>query len=178
MSRGDRVPWTLGLELPAIPDLQEALTAALEESYDFVVAPLVHPKFERTESAEASSGSLVSPLPTSAQPLTRSDVLLTSSEWSSSVVGRVSDWVIDQLTSRLSNPSQAAQARTVRFLIVLGLSLVFSSTNLGRFLFVYFDSRAVIQTGNGMGISCESLGGLDSTAADDGRRRASRPTVV
>jgi hypothetical protein len=112
MSRGDSLPLVLGLELNSVPDLRAALDAAIDESYDFVITPLVHPRFQRGESTRLEGDRLTAV--TEVHPWTRSDVLLSSSEWSSSVVGRLSGWIEEQLYSIQSSSEHKKSASAVR----------------------------------------------------------------
>jgi type II protein arginine methyltransferase len=64
------------------PSLDEQLQAVKESAADFIVASLFHPRNVRSNDVESSL----------AYPLTRSDMLLSSREWSSSVVGKLSHW--------------------------------------------------------------------------------------
>jgi hypothetical protein len=69
---------------------------ACREQFCFVVAPLAHPRYHRDFTG----------LVDRAEPFTRSDMLLSSSEWSSSVVGLVSPWI--SLDSQAASRSLAA----------------------------------------------------------------------
>eukprot|EP00468_Gymnochlora_sp_CCMP2014_P012145 CAMPEP_0167745882 /NCGR_PEP_ID=MMETSP0110_2-20121227/3397_1 /TAXON_ID=629695 /ORGANISM="Gymnochlora sp., Strain CCMP2014" /LENGTH=575 /DNA_ID=CAMNT_0007630571 /DNA_START=552 /DNA_END=2277 /DNA_ORIENTATION=- len=63
-----------------------ALTRAGRLGFQFVVADLVHPRYNRRlneEEKHARSGI----------PLTRSDMILAGPSWTSDVVGRLSDWM-------------------------------------------------------------------------------------
>lgn len=104
MSRSDRI--VIGRDLPAVPDLRAALDESLDQSFEFVVTPLVHPRFERNVGPHSASEY------TKLLPWTRSDLLLQSSEWTSCVVGRLSEWNV------LSTSDEEARknARAVRLL--------------------------------------------------------------
>jgi protein arginine N-methyltransferase 5 len=65
-------------------DLPAALQAAIDSRFDFLVAPLCHPRFRR----DARGVSAARP-----HPFTRSDRLFESSKWSNFVVGSVSRWL-------------------------------------------------------------------------------------
>lgn len=42
-----RSPLSIGIELSTAPDIQQALDHARADHFEFVVAPLVHPRYER-----------------------------------------------------------------------------------------------------------------------------------
>ena len=74
-----------GRDLDCVVDLQHELHSASSEGFDFVCVPIVHPRYER---------EMVQPgMVRRSSPLTRSDLTLTSSEWTSVVVGKLSPWL-------------------------------------------------------------------------------------
>ena len=52
-----------------------------DDGFDFVVSPLSHPRYQRDFTGK---------FPTSSEPFTRSDLLLSSYQWSQWTVGKVS----------------------------------------------------------------------------------------
>lgn len=81
----------LGIEQSSVPDLPDAIYDAQQAGYSFVVAPLAHPRNQHR-------------FVTGGEPFTRSDLLLPSSHWTTSVVGKTSPWIdpdaTDVVTSR------------------------------------------------------------------------------
>ncbi|XP_033223876.1 protein arginine N-methyltransferase 5 [Belonocnema kinseyi] len=71
-----------GLEFSAVPDLKQCLCVANEAKYDFIVAPLVHPRYKR----EFISGVAKE----RTDPFTRPDMILCNSDWNSLVIGKFS----------------------------------------------------------------------------------------
>lgn len=63
-------------------DIAESVSRSLAAGFQFISVPLVHPRFKRNLRASRRP-----------VPLTRSDVTLSGSTWSSTVVGRVSPWL-------------------------------------------------------------------------------------
>ncbi len=62
-------------------DLEEVLDNARRDSLEFVVIPLFHPRNRRDSLlSERRNG-----------PQTRSDMVLSSSEWISNIVGKISE---------------------------------------------------------------------------------------
>lgn len=71
-----------GVELTCVPDLVVALEDARSNGFDYIVAPLVHPRYERFSDKVVRD-----------EPWTRSDMLLSSYQWGSGVVGKLSTWI-------------------------------------------------------------------------------------
>ena len=65
-------------------------TQARQCKFDFVAIPLVHPRFQRDAAgvSDARQGTL-----------TRSDMEVDSRTWTSCIVGKVSEWLLDPLGS-------------------------------------------------------------------------------
>ena len=76
------------------PDLRESLQAALQSGAKFLVAPLVHPRYRRDHRKGRS------------EPMTRSDLLLNSDQWSDQVMGKLSPWL------QLDSPHQSLRRRS------------------------------------------------------------------
>ena len=73
----------IGRDFQFCHDVESCMTTALKERFDFIVVPLVHPRFRR----DARGVSATRP-----RPFTRSDRVFPSSKWSQFVVGRTSKW--------------------------------------------------------------------------------------
>ncbi|KAJ1450434.1 PRMT5 arginine-N-methyltransferase-domain-containing protein [Pelagophyceae sp. CCMP2097] len=82
------VQFTLGAELLCVPDVRLSLHEARAEGFDFVAAPLVHPRLRRDARGVSDKRQA---------PLTRSDLLLSSAEWSRLFVGLLSPWAFADL---------------------------------------------------------------------------------
>jgi protein arginine N-methyltransferase 5 len=94
--------------------MQSALTCG----FDFVLAPLVHPRYRRPAPSALPRGTLQ-------PPFTRSDLLLSSSQWGSQVVGKVSPWIdCDSASPALQRDSQAALAQELAWAAHLSLQAV------------------------------------------------------
>ncbi|CAM9492940.1 unnamed protein product, partial [Ectocarpus sp. 12 AP-2014] len=74
----------IGFETNCVPDLNALLDDARKDHFDFVAIPLVHPRFKRDALGVSSRRE---------DPLTRSDFLLDSRQWSSLIVGKISEWL-------------------------------------------------------------------------------------
>lgn len=74
----------LGSEENCVPNLPPLLTEVIEDGFDFVAVPLVHPRQRRDAqgTSQYREGAF-----------TRSDLLLPSSSWTRSVVGKLSAWL-------------------------------------------------------------------------------------
>ncbi|XP_076069556.1 protein arginine N-methyltransferase 5 [Oratosquilla oratoria] len=78
---GTRV--SCGLEYSSVPELNDVLQESGKSGYDFISVPLVHPRFKREHISGKAKNRFGA--------FTRSDLLLSSSEWNSLIVGRVSN---------------------------------------------------------------------------------------
>ncbi|CAM9392438.1 unnamed protein product, partial [Scytosiphon promiscuus] len=74
----------IGFDTNCVPDLNALLDDARQDHFDFVAIPLVHPRFKRDALGVSSKRE---------DPLTRSDFLLDSRQWSSLIVGKISEWL-------------------------------------------------------------------------------------
>lgn len=117
----------IGLDVIAVPRLREALELAETSGCDFVLAPLAHPRYERVGMCGARSGLEEVPLREEHvrtepppiyrdEPLTRSDLELSSGEWMAGVVAKLSPWIRpDCVNPVLRKASEAAFAEEVAF---------------------------------------------------------------
>lgn len=144
----------IGLDVIALPRLRAALELAEVCGCDFVLAPLAHPRNERVNvhntttfptlhsSPTTSSSNISSPLVTPAseppliirdEPLTRSDLELSSGEWMAGVVAKLSPWIRpDCPNPMLRAASEAAFAEEVAFANHMSLrALVIPAPNGG-----------------------------------------------
>ena len=77
----------IGYDTNDVPNIKNLLDSTEEDGIDFLVIPMVHPRYERlittSELKEIKRED----------PLTRSDVLLSCNDWNTLVVGKVSRWI-------------------------------------------------------------------------------------
>ncbi|CAM6114727.1 unnamed protein product [Calypogeia fissa] len=66
--------------------IQQSLAFALDGSFDFIVAPLTDPEYRPSNVKETGGGAAV-------PPFAGSDLVLSPSQWSSHIVGKVSAWL-------------------------------------------------------------------------------------
>ncbi|XP_040572050.1 protein arginine N-methyltransferase 5 [Lepeophtheirus salmonis] len=139
-----------GLWLKSLPRLPEALEFTCSHGFDFLLGPLVHPRYRQEEvTDEPDSGKRGI---RRKGPFTRSDLLLTSVDWGSLFVGVLSRDV--NLESRLRSVRRQAEermTRELRYAAHLGLSAVFISlrkphnTNLARILCTFLLKTSAMQ---------------------------------
>eukprot|EP00795_Rhopilema_esculentum_P001486 gene1486-15920_t len=84
MATGPTSHVSCGLDLACTPDIRAALQTSNQSGFDFICAPIAHPRFKREYEKDA---------PIRPGAFTRSDLLLPGSDWSSLVVGKVSPWI-------------------------------------------------------------------------------------
>ncbi|CAH1270096.1 CARM1 [Branchiostoma lanceolatum] len=83
MARRDRV--SVGRDLHYVPDITSSLESASNNGFDFVCSPIVHPRYKRECLEGRAKGR--------PGALSRSDLLLTSQDWSTLIVGKLSPWL-------------------------------------------------------------------------------------
>ncbi|XP_065829038.1 protein arginine N-methyltransferase 5-like [Oscarella lobularis] len=74
-----------GRDLFCTPDITECVRKAIDSGFTFIVAPLVHPRYYRNDAAGVTKQR--------DDPLTRSDMLLSTNDWGTVVVGKLSPWI-------------------------------------------------------------------------------------
>ncbi|KAK8387035.1 hypothetical protein O3P69_018003 [Scylla paramamosain] len=124
-----------GLEYPIVHELSHALQESSKSGYDFISVPLAHPRFTREHvegKAKARQGAF-----------TRSDLLLSSSEWNSLIVGKLTMASILNLESPVNSlrmNSEETLNQELTFAAHLGLPAITFSltsdrcTNIARIL--------------------------------------------
>jgi protein arginine N-methyltransferase 5 len=102
----------IGWEPPIVPNIDKALSECHKLNFDFLVTPLVHPRNERSsEDTQRSS-----------EPLTRSDLLLDSTAWTTMIVGTVSSWIdLDSPSAPMRELSKSALIEEVNLAAHLGV---------------------------------------------------------
>ncbi|URE48004.1 PRMT5 arginine-N-methyltransferase [Musa troglodytarum] len=75
-----------GVETEFHDDMPHLLTESLSGGFDFIVAPLIDPSYRPSCMTNGGSGSSV-------LPVAASDLILSPSQWSSHVVGKISSWI-------------------------------------------------------------------------------------
>ena len=102
-----------GLEASHVSNINEFLGAASEEGFDFVTVPLAHPRNRRAAAKDVGL------------PFTRSDLLLSSDQWTSYVVGAVSKWIApDAKDAAVRRNSEACLRQELAWAAHLGLPAV------------------------------------------------------
>lgn len=129
----------IGLDIVSCSRLRDTLEQAELSGCDFVLAPLAHPRYERagvtsTYHPPISKGPRTSPPPiVRDEPLTRSDLELTSGEWMAGVFAKLSPWIRpDCPHPALRVASEKAFAEEVAFAAHVSLkALIIPSPNGG-----------------------------------------------
>lgn len=102
----------LGWEPPTVVDINRTLSTANGLHFDFLVSPLVHPRHERNAQDTQRSPD----------PLTRSDLTLDSTAWSTMVVGATSAWIdVDSPSEEMRALSRSALIQEVQLAAHLGV---------------------------------------------------------
>ena len=110
-----------GLSFNCPADIQSALQAATVSGYDFLALPIVHPRFRISSEFQNRPYSI-----------TRSDLLLTSSEWTSLVVGVISRHLtLESQVLSVRKLAEEALQKELNFASHLGLPAILISLNHG-----------------------------------------------
>ncbi|ROT83022.1 Protein arginine N-methyltransferase 5 [Penaeus vannamei] len=123
---GSRV--SCGLECCNVYEINDSLQESSKAGYDFLSIPLAHPRFTREHvdgKAKNRPGAF-----------TRSDLLLSSSEWNSLIVGRLSAGPILSLESSnnsLRQNSEDTVTQELTFAAHLGLPAIMFTLTTDRF---------------------------------------------
>ena len=132
-----------GRDLDCVVDLQHELHSASSAGFDFVCVPIVHPRYER---------EMIQPgMVRRSSPLTRSDLTLTSSEWTSVVVGKLSPWLnLDSDVIHIRKNSEKVFFQEFSLALHLSLPAILvpiksECVNLGRCLNELTTNRSLTQ---------------------------------
>lgn len=91
-----------GVEINFTDDMPHALTHNLSGGFDFVLAPLVDPCYRPSLSTNNDSEGF-------ALPVSASDLIVSPTQWSSQVVGKISSWIdLDSDDEKLRMDSETA----------------------------------------------------------------------
>eukprot|EP01125_Pyxidicula_operculata_P019865 TRINITY_DN7223_c0_g1_i1.p1 TRINITY_DN7223_c0_g1~~TRINITY_DN7223_c0_g1_i1.p1 ORF type:complete len:620 (-),score=124.58 TRINITY_DN7223_c0_g1_i1:101-1960(-) len=108
----------IGLEIENVVDLKKTLDGAIDDCFDYICVPLVHPNNQRVVGKTQRS-----------LPLTRSDLVLPSSTWTSFIVGKVSPWLnFDSDIPEICSNARAAYKQEVAWASHLTLSALLLPT--------------------------------------------------
>jgi type II protein arginine methyltransferase len=132
----------IGLDMVSVPRLRDSLELAEMSGCDFLLAPLAHPRYERANVAAsyqnpddvaAAADGDSPPLICRDEPLTRSDLELSSGEWMAGVFAKLSPWIRpDCPHPALRAASEAAFAEEVAFAAHVSLkALIIPAPNGG-----------------------------------------------
>lgn len=128
-----------GRELGCVPEVAAALGAVARQGFDFLAAPLFHPRHRREFG--------LSPARDRPGPQTRSDLLLNGRDWTTLIVGRLSPWIRpDSPLEHVRRNSEAAMLQELDFGAYLGLPAFLlplrgaHSPNLARVLSAHLHS--------------------------------------
>lgn len=116
VSLNKRAHLYVGRDFPFVNDIKKALASAIETRFDFIVIPLVHPRFRRDTRGVSDSRQFA---------FTRSDRLLSSSQWSTFVVGKLSPWFnFESDNATLRHDAEAALSQEIMWATHLSVPAV------------------------------------------------------
>ena len=106
----------VGYETTFIHDLRETLEVLSEDKVHHIIAPLFHPRFRR-DRCNISKNRV--------GPGTRSDFVVDSTVWTSSVIGKISPWIqLDASVESVQKESEAAFDQEIAWASHLSVSAV------------------------------------------------------
>jgi protein arginine N-methyltransferase 5 len=134
-----------GRDLGCVTDLLSALDKAGKCGFDFVSIPLVHPRYKRdfVKSNGTHGGNVT-------EPLTRNDMLLSSGDWMSMIVGKISPWI------HLESHDQQVRENSLK---VLREELVFSTHLNIPVVLLYLRSSNCVQLAQCLLSHCGTIKG-------------------
>jgi len=101
-------------EYENVVNIEKAIAEAQDNAFDYIIVPLVHPRFERQLSNGLKPRNL---------PLTRSDLLLNSGQWNQNVVGKFSEWLnFDSVVEAQRHNARKAFKQEVAWATHIGVS--------------------------------------------------------
>ncbi|KAK1289111.1 Protein arginine N-methyltransferase 5 [Acorus calamus] len=104
-----------GVETDFDDDMPGVLTFNLQGGFDFVVAPLIDPSYRPSLGKADGNGTCV-------LPFAASDLVISPSQWSSHVVGRISSWIdLDSDNEELRMDSEIALKQEIAWASHLSL---------------------------------------------------------
>ena len=107
-----------GRDLDCVVDLQHELHSTSSTGFNVAYVPIVHPRYERKMILPTGRSS----------PLTRSDLTLASSEWTSAVAGKLSPWLnLDSDVAHIRKKSEKAFFQEFSLALHLGLPAILVS---------------------------------------------------
>jgi protein arginine N-methyltransferase 5 len=111
----------MGGDLFFSPSLQHSLYECKNAGLDYCILPLVHPRAERSEYFSTKTRA-----ERFGWPLTRSATLLTSSQWSTLLVGKLSSWMcFDNVDDQIIQESEVALNEEISWSSHLGLAALY-----------------------------------------------------
>jgi protein arginine N-methyltransferase 5 len=147
-----------GLSFSCPAEIQSALQVATVAGYDFLVLPIVHPRFRHSFELQS----------TRPYSFTRSDLLLTSSEWTSLVVGVISRHLsLDSSVMSVRRDAEEALQKELNFAAHLGLPAVVvnlngpNNANLSRMIYSYLLKNSNCQVSVRVPMNPPKVLGLD-----------------
>jgi len=103
-----------GQDFHSVPDIRQVLQNSSSAGFDFICAPIAHPRYRR--ELESKRG------PPRPGAFTRTDLLLPGSDWSSLVVGKISPWInVDSQCEVARKNSMLAIKQEIDFAIHLSM---------------------------------------------------------
>lgn len=104
-----------GVETDFDNNMPQLLASNIRGGFDFLVAPLMEPNYRPSLSENCESGSYV-------LPCAGSDIELSPSQWSSHVVGKISNWIdLDSVDERLRRDSEISLKQEIAWASHLSL---------------------------------------------------------
>ncbi|XP_059471345.1 protein arginine N-methyltransferase 5 [Neocloeon triangulifer] len=135
---GQSKPLSCGLDYSAVPDIELCLRMSSQAGYDFMCAPIFHPRMRR----EMKEPNVHKSRPTN---LTRPDFVLTSNDWNRLIVGKFSPWIdVDSEDPVIKEHSELVLQQEMDYFSHLGLPIMMfrlkgtNHVNLARHMYNRF----------------------------------------
>lgn len=150
---------SVGLDFSMVPNISDSISRAQSQGFHFLFIPIVHPRFKR----KFINGEWIP----KDVPLTRPDILLTSNEWRTLFVGKLSSYIdVDSTSNTKREQSEFALLQELSYAIHLNFAAIhfklksINCTHLARIILSKISSLNQIWVELPMvdiGIGCEAL---------------------
>jgi len=144
-----------GLTFPCPDDLESKLEVVTSSGYDFMAVPIVHPRYRHAPSPGSLEDVRGPKILTRNYGFTRSDLLLTSGDWSTLIMGIISrDLNLESSEASVRKAAEARLQTELNYCVHLGLAAVMiplvreKNPNLSRHIYSHLSK-------GGGGASCQ-----------------------
>ncbi|GBG90503.1 hypothetical protein CBR_g50848 [Chara braunii] len=169
-----------GTEVAYNDEIENTLTANLTGGFDFIVAPLLNPSYRPSKAKAPPVGGLHVP------PFAGSDLILSPSQWSSHVVGKLSTWIdLDSENDILASDSEITLKQELSWASHLSLQACLLPTppsgecaNYARCVNQALEGLSSMQLWLRMPLTCNEVEDVESTQDEDAACKVNSTQII